>query len=89
MASSSRRSFLKASTAAVAAFAVSKPVSVWADAPGPVEVWATFRDRRHAKGAPLAWKLASDAASDAIVLNPAETRQEMLGFGAALTDASC
>ena len=50
MASSSRRSFLKASTAAVAAFAVSKPVSVWADAPGPVE---------------------------------------MLGFGAALTDASC
>ena len=89
MASSSRRSFLKASTAAVAAFAVSKPVSVWADAPGPVEVWATFRDRRHARGAPLAWKLASDAASDAIVLNPAETRQEMLGFGAALTDASC
>jgi glucosylceramidase len=90
----SRRNFLKASSAAVAAWAVSKPVSAWADAPGPVEVWATFRDRRHQKGAPLTWKPAGNlaagaVAADAIVLNPAEARQEMLGFGAALTDASC
>ncbi len=48
--------------------------------PGPVEVWATFRDRRHQKGAPLAWKPVSAVAADAIVLNPAEARQEMLGF---------
>ncbi len=89
MTASSRRNFLKASSAAVAVLAVSKPVSAWADGPGPVEVWATFRDRRHQKGAPLAWKPASQVAADAIVLNPAEARQEMLGFGAALTDASC
>jgi len=94
MTASSRRRFLKASSAAVAAWAVSKPVSAWADAPGPVEVWATFGDRRHQKGAPLAWKPVSNvaanaAAADAIVLNPAEARQEILGFGAALTDASC
>jgi glucosylceramidase len=89
MTTSSRRRFLKASSAAVAAFAVSKPVSVWADASGPVEVWATFRDQRHQKSAPLAWKPVSQVSADAIVLNPAEARQEMLGFGAALTDASC
>ncbi|MFZ0338073.1 MAG: glycoside hydrolase family 30 beta sandwich domain-containing protein [Terracidiphilus sp.] len=89
MTASSRRNFLKASSAAVAALAVSKPVSAWAETPGPVEVWATFRDRRHQKGAPLAWKPVGDVAADAIVLNRAEARQEMLGFGAALTDASC
>jgi glucosylceramidase len=89
MTANSRRDFLKASSAAVAAFAVSKPVSAWADAPGPVDVWATSRDRRHQKSAPLAWKPAGAVAADAIVLNPAEARQELLGFGAALTDASC
>jgi glucosylceramidase len=89
MTTSSRRRFLRASSAAVAAWAVSKPVSAWADASGPVKVWATFRDQRHQESAPLAWKPVSDVSGDAIVLNPAEARQEMLGFGAALTDAAC
>ncbi len=92
MTASSRRRFLKASSAAVAAWAVSKPVSAWPswpDAPGPVEVWATARDRRHARGEPLKWKPASGTGAGAIIINPAEARQEMLGFGAALTDASC
>jgi len=88
MTANSRRSFLKASSAAVAAFAVSKPVSAWADAPGPVEVWATTHDQRHAKGEPLKWKPMSEAA-DSIIIHPEAARQEMLGFGAALTDASC
>jgi glucosylceramidase len=52
-------------------------------------VWATFRDQHHANAAPLEWKPVSEVAADAIVINPAEARQEMLGFGAALTDASC
>ncbi len=91
---SSRRNFLKASSAAVAAWTVSKPVSAWADIPSPVEtspaeVWATSGDRRHAKGVPLQWKPASEAAAGAIVIHPEEARQQMLGFGAALTDASC
>jgi len=80
---------LKASTGAVAAWAVSKPASAWAGAPSPVEVWATFGDKRHAKGELLTWRPVSEAASGAIVIHPAESRQEMLGFGAALTDASC
>lgn len=93
MTASSRRNFLKASSAAAAAWAVSKAVSAWADAPGPVEVWATARDRRHAKGELLKWKPMSNFAAGppvgAIIIDPAEARQEMLGFGAVLTDASC
>jgi glucosylceramidase len=61
----------------------------WAASAGPVKVWATFRDRRHAEGGALAWKTADAIAADAIVLDPAATRQEVLGFGAALTDAAC
>jgi len=86
---SSRRAFLKASSAVAAAIAVSGRLASGADTAGPVEVWATFRDRRHAKGEPKAWKTAMEVAADAIRIDPTETRQEILGFGAAMTDASC
>jgi len=89
MVLSSRRSFLKASSAAAAALAIGGSVASGAEAGGPVEVWATFRERRHVKGEPLAWKPVSEVAADAMVLDAAETRQQMLGFGAALTDAAC
>ena len=92
MGSSSRRGFLKTASVAMAGAAVSSSIPVWADgaAPtGPVQIWGTFRDKRHAAGTPLTWKPASAIAADAIVLDPATTQQEMLGFGAAFTDASC
>ena len=89
MTNSSRRGFFKAASATAAALAVSSRVQAWADPAGPVRIWGTFRDRRHVAGNPLAWKPVTEVASDAIALDPAATRQEMLGFGAALTDASC
>jgi glucosylceramidase len=92
MAQNSRRTFLKTASATAAALAVSRGIPSWADVDGsaaPVQVWATYRDRRHAQTAPLAWKPAAEAAPDAIALDPGATRQEMLGFGAALTDAAC
>ena len=91
MAEGSRRGFLKAASATAAALTVSKHVAVWAEAAaaGPVKVWATFRERRHAKGEPLGWKPVSEIAADAIRLDPMAMRQEVLGFGAALTDAAC
>jgi glucosylceramidase len=72
--------------------ALSSRIPAWASAAGTassVQLWATFRDQRHAPGNPLAWKPATTVAADAIVLNPDSTRQRILGFGAALTDASC
>jgi glucosylceramidase len=81
----SRREFLK--TAAAAGAMVGAVERGWAA--GPVRIWSTFRDKRHAAGEALAWKPAAEIASDAIRLDPATVRQEMLGFGAAMTDASC
>lgn len=92
MPRSSRRGFLKGVSAAAAAMAMRSNVGAWAEAAGaasPVKVWSTFRERRHAAGEPLTWKAAGDAASTAIMLDPAATRQSVLGFGAALTDAAC
>jgi len=92
MSKATRRGFLKAAGATAAALAVSSRVPGWGEAmaaQGPVRVWATYGGKRHGQGDGLAWKPASEIASDAIRLNPGATRQEMLGFGAALTDASC
>lgn len=92
MTASSRRGFLKAAAATAAAATMVKRVPAWAEdaAPtGPVKVWSTFRDRRHATGESLAWKPVKQVAADAIALDPGTTKQEMLGFGAAMTDASC
>ena len=92
MASGSRRGFLKAASVTVAGLATSNWIPAWADATGAtgsVQVWSTFRDRRHAQGDALTWKPVTTVASDAIVLDPTSTQQEMLGFGAAFTDAAC
>lgn len=92
MSGSSRRGFLKAASATAVASAVWNRVPAWAEvapAKGPVQVWSTYRDRRHAAGESLAWKPIVQVAPDAIALDPSSTRQEILGFGAAMTDASC
>jgi glucosylceramidase len=94
MANSSRRGFLRAASATAAGVTILKRMPSWAaDGPGaggPVHLWSTFRDQRHAPTQPLTWQPVTTAiAADAIMLNPAETRQEILGFGAAFTDAAC
>jgi glucosylceramidase len=92
MAQGSRRGFLKAASATAAALAVSKGIPAWAgEATGasPVRVWATFRDKRYAQLDSLDFKPVTQIAADAIALDPGATRQEILGFGGALTDATC
>lgn len=90
MKNGSRRDFLKAVSAAAAAFAVSKTRARAAgfSGPGVVNVWATYRDQRHARQTPLIWQRAGQVAADAIQLDTGATRQEILGFGAAITEAS-
>jgi len=92
MAQNSRRGFLKTASATAAALAVSKTIPAWAGdsgASGPVRVWATFRDRRYEPVEPLAWKPVTSITADAIALDPAATKQEILGFGGAMTDSTC
>lgn len=92
MATRSRRRFLSEASVTAASLAILNRMPAWAQsagANGTVQVWSTFRDRRHASSEPLQWKPAAAISPDAIVLDPAATRQEMLGFGAAFTDAAC
>jgi glucosylceramidase len=86
----SRRSFLQSASAAAAALSLARTRSAFAQpASGPVKIWSSFRDRRHAPAEPLAWKPTGEISATAVILNPASTRQQILGFGAAMTEATC
>lgn len=88
MKTGSRREFLKAASAA-AAFAISSRTPAFAAEPtGLVKVWATFRDKRHSALDPISWQPTTQIAANAIQLNTTAERQQILGFGAAITEAS-
>jgi glucosylceramidase len=91
MALGSRRGFLKTATTTAAALAASFRLPAWATpvSAGPVRAWSTFRERRHSVADQLTWKPIAAVQANAIVLDPLTTKQEILGFGGALTDASC
>ena len=75
------------SAAGVAALTQIMPAS--AQTPGPIAVRQTAGTKKFAEEPGLKWQPASGSApSDAVVVDTTRTYQEMLGFGAALTDAS-
>lgn len=91
-----RRDFLAISALGAAALAntpVPKPLSVKSDSSGPsgeIRVWVTDDTHLLSSSTPSTWQPAADAApSDAVILNPEKQFQEILGFGAAFTDAAC
>ncbi len=84
-----RRNFLKSASAAAVVLSFRDPLGRAQSASSRVQVWSTFRDRRHAAADPAEWKPAANISAEAVVLDPSSTRQEILGFGAAMTDASC
>lgn len=89
MSARSRRSFLKSASATAAVLSLGRTRAFAAGDASPVRVWSTFRDRRHTAGEPLAWSPSGQVAAEAVILDPASTRQEILGFGAAMTDSAC
>src|SRR5205807_1117157 len=59
-------------------------------ASGNISVRVTYADKRFAPAPPVAWLSAAGAVGEnSIVLDPAKKFQEILGFGAAFTDAAC
>jgi glucosylceramidase len=91
---STRREFLKLSTAGLAAGAVAESVPAWASLdsvnPGQVTVRVTDEKRRFESASALSWRQGTAPPSaEVIVLNPEKKFQEILGFGAAFTDAAC
>ena len=94
MTEHTRRDFLKLSAAAASALAATKlraASSENADRDaGAVSVWVTDDNRKLAQSTPLKWQSASgNVPEDAVVLDPRKKFQEILGFGAAFTDAAC
>lgn len=91
MTSESRRNFLKTASAAAAAMTVSRKALARAaalEAQGTVKVWGTYRDQRHVAMPSLEWKPARHVAAEAIELDTSAAKQQILGFGAAITEAS-
>ena len=88
--SQSRRNFLKVGAAGVAALrqgahAFGSPVAP----KGEIDVRLTAGTARFAPQASIKWQSAAGASGDAILLDPTKTYQEVLGVGAALTEAAC
>jgi len=86
MPKNSRRAFLKL---AAGSLAVANGPFAFAKSASKARAWVTSKDRRWEE-IPLApWKKASAGQPPAIQIDPATRFQEILGFGAAFTDASC
>ena len=84
MSQHTRRDFVRLAAAGVGAFRAFNAAAV-----SPIEVRLTAGSKRFAAEPPLAWKPATGAPAGGIVLDADSTYQELLGFGAAFTDAAC
>ena len=89
-----RRTFLKLSAAGLTATATADLASALApssaSAPqGDIAVRVTGGKLRYTSAESLTWRTAAKSAENAILLDPSKKFQEMLGFGAAFTDAAC
>ncbi len=87
MPSSSRREFLKLATA-VSLTATNAPFS-WASPSARGKAWVTSQDRRMEEIKLPAWRTVLAKSSAGIQIDMTRHYQEILGFGAAFTDASC
>ena len=91
---SSRRTFLKLAAMAAPSATSFGSLNAWGMVPDtlsgrPVQAWRTSGKVRCERIEAPAWRSDAVAASGVIQLDPGQPCQELLGFGAALTDASC
>jgi glucosylceramidase len=89
MLPSTRRTFLKTGAAAAASLAVFKSSPLWGEPASNPRGWTTSKDKRFAPIETPHWHAAMPGSFKGIQVDPAERHQEILGFGAAFTDASC
>jgi glucosylceramidase len=94
MNATSRRAFLKFAAMAAPSATSFGSLAAWAATPHtlasrPVQAWRTSEKLRCERIEAPAWRTASAQGAGVIEFHPEERRQDLLGFGAALTDASC
>jgi len=75
--------------AAGPAGAATRPQDASAPPSGDVLVRRTYAEKRYAQEPPLRWRNAGAADETTIRLDRSRTFQDVLGFGASLTDAAC
>ena len=90
----SRRTFLKLAAMATPSATSFGPFAAWGLTPGPssgrpIQAWRTSEKVRCEQIEAPQWRDGAATGPGAIQLEPAQQFQELLGFGAALTDASC
>jgi len=87
----SRRDFVRISAVGAAVAAAPDSLKALADESpvGKISVWTTAGEQRHAPSGALQWKPAGGTINDAITIDSSRQFQEILGFGAAFTDAAC
>ncbi|WP_158749518.1 glycoside hydrolase family 30 beta sandwich domain-containing protein [Acidobacterium sp. S8] len=89
MDKTNRRNFLK-----LAALAASTPLATWANirptsTESVLRAWRTTGQQRYVPIEVPAWRAGTPTSATSIHLDPEQRYQQVLGFGAALTDASC
>jgi glucosylceramidase len=87
-AGSTRRDFLKLSALGLTAAVGARPDLLAAELSPAIQTWVTTAKAKFAKGQTLRWR-SGPPAGVAIRLNPDQKQQEIIGFGAAFTDAAC
>jgi glucosylceramidase len=85
----SRREVMRKFTVAGAAAMIGSAGAQAAEPASAIQVRRTAGMKRLAQEPPLQWKPARGSAAESVVLDPGRTYQEVLGFGAALTDSAC
>lgn len=90
MRNSTRRDFIKAGLTGGVALSASAQalLAVASSAPKP-QAWATSKDYKFQEIRIPSWETKSNNPSKIIRLDPTQRFQNILGFGAAFTDASC
>jgi glucosylceramidase len=89
MDNSSRRSFLKIAAALAASSTLDSRLIALAPEAGPLKAWHTAGQQRYASIEAPVWRSGAATSAMSIHLDPAQQYQQVLGFGAALTDSSC
>ncbi len=84
MSSYNRRTLLKLSSAGILSL-----TRAGASKPGEIQVRVTAGTQRFASAPSLTWRPESGSWADSIVVDPGMQFQDILGFGAAFTDAAC
>ncbi len=85
-----RRRFVSAAASTAALVASRGWLFAATRQPGAVDVFLTSAKHRHEQAASAAWtKTAPASVTDVIAVDRSQRYQPILGFGAALTDASC